>query len=108
MQRERGVGRRWLPVGVFIWAVVLTAVVITSPKTVSALEDELPDGEGKKILLTSCTSCHEFQEVTKFRGYFTRAQWRDLLVTMGDYGAPIDSRQIDVLADYLTLHLGRK
>jgi hypothetical protein len=71
-------------------------------------DEELPEGEGKRILLTSCTACHELREVTKFRGYFTRAQWRDLIVTMVEYGAPVNQKQIDVLTDYLTLHFGRQ
>jgi cytochrome c5 len=74
----------------------------------SAMQDELPDGEGKKILLASCTSCHDLTEVTKFRGYYDKKQWRDIVVTMKEYGAPIEVSQIDVLADYLVLHLGRK
>ena len=44
--------------------------------------EDLPDGEGKKILESRCTSCHELTEVTKFRGYYNRAQWRDIVVTM--------------------------
>lgn len=71
-------------------------------------EDELPDGEGKKILLSSCTSCHELTEVTKFRGYYNRAQWRDIVVTMMEYGAPVDEKQVDVLADYLAAALGKQ
>ncbi|HEY1307100.1 MAG TPA: cytochrome c [Vicinamibacterales bacterium] len=70
-------------------------------------EDELPDGEGKKILLSSCTSCHELTEVTKFRGYYNRDQWRDIVVTMMEYGAPVDSKQVEVLADYLAASLGK-
>jgi hypothetical protein len=27
---------------------------------------------------------------------------------MKEYGAPIETKQIDILADYLVLHLGRK
>jgi competence protein ComEA len=70
-------------------------------------EDELPEGDGKKILVTSCTSCHELTEVTKFRGYYNRDQWRDIVVTMKEYGAEIDDRQAAVLTDYLTKTLGR-
>jgi DNA-binding beta-propeller fold protein YncE len=70
-------------------------------------EDELPEGEGKKILVASCTSCHDLSEVTKFRGYYDRRQWRDIVVTMMDYGAPVNEKQVDVLADYLAEHLGK-
>lgn len=98
--------RWWLS----IWAGVLTTAIVLSPTVARASgpEDELPEGDGKTILIASCTTCHDLGEVTKFRGYFTRPQWRDIVVTMMEYGAPIDDRQVDVLADYLTLHLGKK
>jgi competence protein ComEA len=87
----------------------LAAVVaFTAPGArASAPQDDLPEGDGKKILVTSCTNCHELTEVTKFRGYYNRDQWRDIVVTMKEYGAEIDDRQVDVLTDYLTRHLGR-
>ena len=102
--------------------VVFAAVIVVSPAAArpavpdarlrtsgaSARQDELPDGEGKKILLGSCTSCHDLTEVTKFRGYLNRTQWRDIVVTMKEYGAPIEEKQVDILADYLVLHLGKK
>jgi cytochrome c5 len=70
--------------------------------------DDLPDGEGKKILEKSCTTCHDLTEVTKLRGYYTRAQWRDVVVTMKEYGATVDDKQVDVLTDYLAANLGKK
>lgn len=70
--------------------------------------DDLPDGEGKKILEKSCTTCHDLTEVTKLRGFYTRAQWRDVVVTMKEYGATIDDKQVDVLTDYLVANLGKK
>ena len=89
---------------------VFAAVIVVSPAAgrPAAPDDDLPDGEGKKILLASCTSCHDLTEVTKFRGYYDKKQWRDIVVTMKEYGAPIEAKQIDILADYLVLHLGRK
>ena len=71
-------------------------------------EDELPEGPGKKILQASCTSCHALTEVTKFKGYYTRAQWRDVVQTMVDYGAMLQPGEAEVLADYLTEHLGKR
>jgi cytochrome c5 len=68
---------------------------------------ELPEGRGKQILMASCTSCHDLREVTKFRGYYARAQWHDIVVTMVEYGAEVETKDIEVLADYLTQHLGR-
>jgi hypothetical protein len=69
---------------------------------------ELPEGRGKQILAAACTSCHDLREVTKFRGYYDRAQWRDIVVTMVEYGAPVEKNDVEVLADYLNEHLGRR
>ena len=82
------------------------AATATAP-TAATAEAELPDGRGKQILVASCTSCHDLREVTKFRGYYTRAQWRDIVLTMVDYGADVTKADVDVLADYLNEHLGR-
>jgi mono/diheme cytochrome c family protein len=97
--------RHWL-LSAFMF--VLASAWTVAGTSAVAPGDELPDGEGKKILQTACTSCHDLGEVTKFRGYYTRAQWRDVVVTMADYGAEIQPAQIDILADYLEQHLGRR
>jgi hypothetical protein len=97
---------RWLLV---VCAAVLAGAVLTTPRVGSAAaDDDLPEGEGKNILFASCTTCHDLKEVTKLRGYYTRAQWRDLIVTMKEYGAEVDEKQVDVLADYLGQNLGKK
>ena len=81
-----------------------------APQQVSRTADAeaLPDAPGKRILQASCTSCHDLGEVTKFRGYYDRAQWRDIVVTMVDYGAKVEKPEVEVLSDYLVQHLGRK
>lgn len=91
-------------------ALVLVAALFTAPASSqsSTQSDELPDGEGKKILQGQCTSCHELTEVTKFRGYYNRAQWRDIVVTMVEYGADLKKPEIEVLADYLAQHFGKE
>jgi competence protein ComEA len=71
-------------------------------------QQELPDAAGKKILVASCTSCHELTEVTKFRGYYTRADWNDIVVTMVKYGATVKEQDVPVLVDYLYSTLGKK
>ena len=94
-----------------VWLALLPTLCAAFGGTAAAQakpEDELPDGPGKKILQASCTSCHELDEVTKFKGYYTRAQWLDVVQTMVDYGARLQPGEADVLADYLTEHLGKR
>ena len=88
---------------VFAWATALGASSAQAKP-----DDELPEGPGKKILQASCTSCHDLDEVTKFKGYYTRAQWRDVVQTMVEYGARLQPGEADVLADYLNEHLGKR
>ena len=90
-------------------ALLLLALVATpSRASARAPGDELPDGEGKKILLASCTSCHDLEEVTKFRGFYARDEWRDIVQTMVDYGATLEEGQGEVLVEYLAKHLGKE
>jgi len=87
---------------------VLALLSVPASSQSSATDDDLPDGEGKKLLQAQCTACHELSEVTKFRGYYNRAQWRDIVVTMVEYGADVKKPEVDTLVDYLTLSLGKK
>jgi hypothetical protein len=89
--------------------VLFVAALLTAPAATqsSTSNDDLPDGEGKTILESRCTSCHELSEVTKFRGYYNRSQWRDIVITMVEYGADLKKPEIETLADYLAQHLGK-
>jgi cytochrome c5 len=70
--------------------------------------DDLPEGAGKKVLLRACTACHDLDEVIKFKGYYTRAQWHDIVVTMKEYGAALADDEVDTLTDYITEAIGKK
>jgi cytochrome c5 len=90
-------------------AALAAAIAWSSPAPRAAAPgDELPDGPGKKVLLRACTMCHDLDEVTKFKGYYTRAQWTDIVVTMREYGATLDEAEVEPLADYLFAALGKK
>jgi hypothetical protein len=88
---------------------LISACASTGRRQVAALPGgDLPPGQGKTMLQTSCTVCHDLREVTKFRGYYNRQQWQDIVVTMVGYGANIKQEDVDVLADYLVANFGRK
>ena len=89
-------------------AIACAARQTTKPVSRTAEVDALPDGAGKRILQGSCRSCHDLGEVTKFRGYYNRAQWRDIVATMVLYGAEVEEKEVEVLTDYLVEHLGKK
>ena len=82
-------------------------LLITIPFAIAAFAagrqepGELPEGAGKKILETACTTCHDLGEVTKFKGFYAKEDWQDVVITMVKYGAPVKESDIPVLVDYL-------
>lgn len=91
------------------WAAIgLTCLLLIGRSPSAAAHGgDLPEGPGKSILQTRCTTCHALGELPKFRSY-NRAEWRNLVVTMVDYGATLDEPEIDVLAEYLVEHFGTR
>jgi hypothetical protein len=59
----------------------------------------LPDGEGKAILLNTCTICHDLQRVRTRRA--TPEGWKELLEEMIFEGAPLSDDNIPILLTYL-------
>src|SRR5687768_281132 len=70
--------------------------------------EQLPQGAGRQILMSACTSCHNLREVTKFSGFYGREHWRDIVLTMMDYATPANAKGAEVLTDYLPAALGKK
>ena len=81
---------------------------VTATFADASQSSELPEGPGRTILMSSCTSCHELKEITKFRGFYTKDEWRDVVVTMVKYGAVIKEDDVPVLVEYLFKNLGKK
>ena len=69
-----------------------------------ALAQELPEGEGKKLLEQRCVSCHNMQPVVSLK--LSQGAWKELLVKMVGYGARLDDKEVDVATAYLTKHFG--
>lgn len=59
----------------------------------------LPAGAGKKILLTTCTVCHDLQRVK--RTAQTPEGWEDILGAMLNEGAMLSEEDFPVLLTYL-------
>ncbi|WP_428103159.1 hypothetical protein [Candidatus Rariloculus sp.] len=67
---------------------------------------ELPEGQGREILVSACLSCHDLGGLALFSGFYTRDNWRTLVLTMIETGATVDAAEIEVVADYLAQHFG--
>jgi len=59
----------------------------------------LPPGEGREILLNTCTICHDLQRVRTRRA--TPEGWKELLEEMIFEGAPLSDENIPILLVYL-------
>lgn len=90
------------------WKMVVDRMVqngasISSDQSAAAVQ-YLTDyfGEGRKTLDTRCTTCHGLSEVRKFRGFYKREDWNDVVTTMVKYGADVKEAQVPALVEYLT------
>src|SRR5215470_2183512 len=83
-----------------IWFVLTAALATLS----IAVPQELPEGEGKKLIEERCTSCHTLKPVVSLKQ--SQRAWRELVVKMVGYGAQLDDKEVDIATEYLTKHFG--
>jgi cytochrome c5 len=83
-----------------IWLVLTVTVATLS----MAVPQELPEGEGKKLLEERCTNCHSLKPVVSLKQ--SQGAWKELVVKMVEYGAQLDDKEVDVATEYLTKHFG--
>jgi mono/diheme cytochrome c family protein len=68
---------------------------------------ELPDDNGKELILAACTRCHELRGLAAYRGYWAKPQWTAMVESMVKSGAVLTPQQIDEAAEYLARHFGK-
>ena len=83
-----------------IWLVLTVALATLS----MAMPQDLPEGEGKKLLEERCTSCHSLKPVVSLKQ--SQGAWKELAVKMVGYGAQLDDKEVDVATGYLTKYFG--
>ena len=83
-----------------IWFVLTVALATLS----IAVPQELPEGEGKKLVAERCASCHSLEPVVSLKQ--SQGAWKELVVKMVGYGAQLDNKEVDVATEYLTKHFG--
>src|SRR5262245_52878754 len=64
------------------------------------------DSETKKLVESSCGSCHGMDTVTSAQK--TKEEWTEVVRNMVSYGAVIKESQIPAVVDYLAKHYGPK
>jgi cytochrome c5 len=84
-----------------IWLVLTVALATLS---MAVPPQELPEGEGKKLLEERCAGCHSLKPVVSLKQ--SQGAWKELVVKMVGYGAQLDDKEVDVATEYLTKHFG--
>ena len=67
---------------------------------------DLPAGSGRDLLVSACLGCHDLGGLTLFSNFYTRDDWRTLVLTMIESGASIAPAEVEAIADYLGRHFG--
>ena len=80
------------------------ALMLTSVASLAAVQDRLPEGEGKVTVETSCTSrCH--MAATVMRSKRTPTGWEQVMDLMIERGAEVTDADYDIIHEYLSTHL---
>src|SRR5688572_33458493 len=64
----------------------------------------VPEGPGKRILLNTCTMCHDLGRIRL--GRRSPEEWEETLVSMLNEGAPLSDQDFPVIHEYLSEHFG--
>ncbi len=64
-----------------------------------AAPQDLPEGEGKKLLEERCAACHSLKTVVGLKQ--SQAAWKKLVVKMVGLGAQLDDKEVDIVTGYL-------
>ena len=62
----------------------------------------VPDGPGKRVLLNTCTMCHDLGRIKV--GRRTSDEWEETLIAMLNEGAPLNDEDFALVHDYLSEH----
>src|SRR5688572_18745721 len=65
---------------------------------------ELPEGKGKEVVEAMCQNCHSLDSVTQKKR--SREEWQDVVDQMISNGAPLTSKEAEIVVTYLSEHFG--
>jgi cytochrome c5 len=87
-----------------ITAFALSLAILVSGAAMAA--DKLPPGEGKRIVETTCSSCHPTEVVTSKS--YSKERWRSVVEAMIDEGASLTKAEAAQVVEYLAKNFGEK
>jgi len=69
---------------------------------VAAKAADLPEGQGKELILRACVGCHKAEEIGAYR--FSKDEYHTIVLRMRDRGAQATPAELSIIADYLFEH----
>lgn len=81
------------------------AAALVSAATL-ALAQDLPNGNGKEVVQTICTGCHDLEPITGTG--FTKEDWEIVVKSMIDMGATIKPEEVALITNYLATNFPPK
>jgi cytochrome c5 len=69
-----------------------------------AAVQQLPDGDGKKLIEDRCTSCHDSSLITNLKQ--NQDDWKKLIDRMVGFGAQMDDKEKGTASEYLAKFFG--
>ena len=100
---------RWMPAALLSSALVLALVSAIRPTPASATPtpapqakkwaDQMPDGDGKKLITAKCQLCHTLERVVT--SHRTKDDWDAVISLMIEQGAALTDDEKKTVVDYL-------
>ncbi len=84
---------------------VLAMCFVIGAAAPHAIAQDLPDGDGKDVVVKACTSCHDADNFTSKK--HTKAEWKEVVDTMVAYGAEVTDDQSEIITTYLAKNYGK-
>ena len=67
---------------------------------------DLPEGEGRELMLRACTSCHTLEGVPAYQKYWGFERWLPMVENMIEHGAKLSEDEKIVVTRYLGQFFG--
>jgi cytochrome c5 len=83
----------------FVRTAIWLVLTVTFGTLSMVAAQELPAGEGKKLVEERCASCHSLKPVVNLKQ--SQSEWKKLVIRMVGYGAQLDGKEVDVATEYL-------
>jgi cytochrome c5 len=83
----------------------MSSVAVIAATTL-ALAQNLPDGNGKEVVQTICTGCHDLEPI--IGAGFSKEDWDIVVKNMIDMGATITPEQVSLITNYLAANFPPK